>query len=196
MCNLYRMTNTRSEVARLFGVGEGAPANQPELIFPGLPGLVVAGGEVQAMHWGFPLVLKGKQGQALKPRPVNNARSDKLDSPFWRASMERRRCLIPVSAYAEAEGPKGGKTRTWLSLPGEELFACAGLWRASEEWGRCYAMVITEASEAVRAVHHRMPVLLAREDWSRWLEAPAEEAVALCVPWGGAVDIERTGEKW
>jgi hypothetical protein len=31
------------------------------------------------MVWGFPLVLKGKGGQALKPKPVNNARVDKLD---------------------------------------------------------------------------------------------------------------------
>ena len=30
------------------------------------------------MTWGFPLVLKGKNGQPLKPKPVNNARTDKL----------------------------------------------------------------------------------------------------------------------
>jgi hypothetical protein len=67
------------------------------------------------MTWGFPLLLKGKSGQPLKPKPVNNAREDKLGTAFWRASFERRRCLIPVTAWAEAEGAKGAMTRTWYS---------------------------------------------------------------------------------
>jgi putative SOS response-associated peptidase YedK len=46
-----------------------------------------------------------------------------------------------VSAFAEAEGEKGAKTRTWFSLPDSELFAVAGLWRDSPEWGPVYAMV-------------------------------------------------------
>lgn len=50
------------------------------------------------MTSGFPLALTGKQGQKLKPRPVNNARSDKLDSFMWRYSFEERRCLIPMTA--------------------------------------------------------------------------------------------------
>ena len=59
------------------------------------------------MTWGFPLVLTGKQGQKLKPKPVNNARTDKLQTAFWCDSFARRRCLIPVSEWAEAEGQKG-----------------------------------------------------------------------------------------
>ncbi len=74
-------------------------------------------------------VLKGKNGQPLKPRPINNARADKLDGFMWRYLFRERRCLIPVSALAEAEGEKGGKTRIWFALPGEKVFAVAGLWR-------------------------------------------------------------------
>jgi len=33
------------------------------------------------MVWSFPLVLKSKRtGEPLKPKPVNNTRTDKLDS--------------------------------------------------------------------------------------------------------------------
>lgn len=84
MCNLYRMTAAISEVANLFGAQPRERANVPAEIYPGYPGLVVAGGEVRPMTWGFPLILKGKQGQPLKPKPVNNAREDKLTSAFWR----------------------------------------------------------------------------------------------------------------
>jgi len=37
-------------------------------------------------------------------------------------------------------------TRTWYSLPGGEPFAVAGLWRATDEWGDAYTMVMVESS--------------------------------------------------
>jgi putative SOS response-associated peptidase YedK len=88
--------------------------------------------------------MKGKSGQPLKPKPANNTRADKLDSFMWRYSFAERRCLIPVTEFAEAEGEKGAKTRTWFSLPDEPVFAIAGIWRDTEEWGPAYSMVMTD----------------------------------------------------
>lgn len=196
MCNLYRMTKTASEVARLYDSEVGQVGNAGGEVYPGYPAMVVTDA-VEAMHWGFPLVQKSKRtGEPLKPRPVNNTRTDKLSSPFWSASFRERRCLIPVSAWAEAEGAKGAKTRTWLSLPDAELFACAGIWRDTAEWGRAFSMVMTDASDASAEVHDRMPVIVARENWATWLSAPADDARALCVPWAGDLAIERTEQKW
>ena len=197
MCNLYRMTKGRDEVARLFrAVNDLGGANFGEEVFPGYPGAVVAEGTLSQMTWGFPLVLKGKNGQPLKPRPVNNTRTDKLDSFFWRYSFEDRRCLIPVTAWAEAEGPKGGKTRTWLSRPDADLFAVAGVWRDSDEWGRCYSMVMTDAAAAAADLHTRMPVLLREEEWPVWIDGSPADARALCEPWLGDLVIERTDQSW
>ena len=100
----------------LLGAAPGVAEEAGELLRQRYPGLVVAESEVRVMTWGFPLVLKGKSGKPLKPKPVNNAREDKLGTAFWRASFERRRCLIPATAWAEAEGAKGAMTRTWYSL--------------------------------------------------------------------------------
>ena len=197
MCNLYRMTKNKDEVAQWFdAIDELGGANFGAEVFPGYPGAVVAEGRLAQMTWGFPLVLKGKNGQPLKPRPVNNARTDKLDSFFWRYSFEERRCLIPVTAWAEAEGPKGGKTRTWLSRPDAELFAVAGVWRDSEEWGRCYSMVMTDACGAAAECHTRMPVLLREADRRLWTQGSPEEAFALCRPWEGDLVLDRTAEPW
>lgn len=198
MCNLYRMTKGKDEVARWFEAVETlGGANFGEEVYPGYPGLVVADGEIKQMSWGFPLVLKGKSGQKLKPKPVNNARTDKLDSFFWRYSFEQRRCLIPVSAWAEAQGPKGAMTRTWLSLPGAEMFACAGVWRDSDEFGLCYSMVMTDsAGSAGEGIHSRMPVLLRQEDYTSWVSGSPDEAKALCQPWTGDIRIDRTDQPW
>ena len=197
MCNLYRMTKNKDEVAAWFdAVNELGGANFGEEVFPGYPGAVVAEGKLTQMSWGFPLVMKGKNGQPLKPKPVNNARTDKLDSFFWRYSFEERRCLIPVTAWAEAEGPKGGKTRSWLSRPDAELFAVAGVWRNSDEWGDCYSMVMTDAGGLAAEVHSRMPVLLDKEDWMMWTSGSPEDAHALCRPWEGELALDRSTVAW
>lgn len=198
MCNLYKMTKTTSEVAKWFEAVDAARgSNFAEELFPGSPGLVIAGGEIRSMIWGFPLVLKSKKtGAPLKPKAVNNTRSDKLDSYMWRYSFEDRRCLIPLTAWAEAEGKAGSKTRTWLSLPDEELFAVAGIWRESAEWGACFSMVMTDAAGDAAEVHNRMPVLLRPDDYGIWTSATAEEAKALCRPWPGNLGIERTAQLW
>ncbi|MEC7398569.1 MAG: SOS response-associated peptidase family protein [Pseudomonadota bacterium] len=197
MCNLYRMTKNADEVALWFDAVEAAQgANFASEVYPGYPGVVIAEGAVRRMNWGFPLQMKGKGGQPLKPRPVNNTRTDKLDSFFWRYSFEERRCLIPVTAWAEAEGAKGRKTRTWLSRPDAQLIAVAGIWRSSEEWGDVYSMVMTDSAGVAAECHDRMPVLLDKSDWAGWTDGSTEAARALCVPWTGALAIERTEDPW
>jgi putative SOS response-associated peptidase YedK len=196
MCNLYKMTKTVAEVANLFRAVGDRPGNAGDTVYPGYPGYVVAQWRVRQMIWGFPLALKGKSGQALKPKPVNNARTDKLDGGFWRPSFQTRRCLIPVTGFCEADGQKGAKTRTWFSLPGQELFAVAGIWRDTAEWGPAYSMVMTEACGCVEGVHDRMPAILPPSDWADWLDGPPDAAGLLCRPFEGLMIVERTEEPW
>jgi putative SOS response-associated peptidase YedK len=196
MCNLYRMTKATAEVANWFDAKLGSVGNATTEIYPGYPGLVLAAGEVRSMIWGFPLTLKGKNGQVLKPKAVNNTRADKLESFMWRYSFQERRCLIPVTEFAEAEGEKGTKTRTWFALPDDEVFAVAGIWRDTPEWGPAYSMVMTEACQHVADVHDRMPVILKRRDWADWLDGPPDAAGLLCRPYPDLMIVNRTNERW
>jgi len=201
MCNLYRMSKSQDEVADFFRAMASELAippagNAPAMIYPGYPGIVFTGDALLQMVWGFPLQRKGAKGQPLKPKPVNNARSDKLSSPFWAASFRERRCLIPVGAFAEAEGQKGAMTRTWFAMPDGELMAIAGLWRNSAEWDAAYTMVMTQANETIAPIHNRMPVILPRESWASWLGGDAHEAAALCQPYEDSLKVTRTDTPW
>jgi len=198
MCNLYRQANSADEVANWFKATNAAQsANFGEQIFPGQPGLVIASGNVRSMVWGFPLTLKSKRtGEPLKPKPVNNARSEKLENFMWRRSFEERRCLIPITAWAEAVGPKGSKTRTWLRLQDAELFCVAGIWRSSDEWGDCYSMIMVNSIGEAAEVHNRMPVILTGANVARWVEASPNEAGELCAPAEVPLIVERTDERW
>lgn len=91
-------------------VGKVANASGGE-VYLGYPGFVAANGTLSSMVWGFPLVLMGKTDRPLKPKPVNNARSDKfsgLTPAFgWKAATSRgssSSCentipLVPVRGY-------------------------------------------------------------------------------------------------
>jgi putative SOS response-associated peptidase YedK len=108
------------------------------------------------------------------------------------------RCLIPLTAFAEAEGPKGAKTRTWFSVRGQPIFAWAGLWRESAEWGPVYSGVMTDCNEAIRPVHDRMPVLLHPHEYDQWLHGGFDEILDFqerCFP-DELIEIDRTSELW
>ena len=196
MCNLYRLNRPAADVARLFGVETAQGNNPSDDVYPGSSGLVMANRRLRAMHWGFPPAPTGRARQKPKSEPVTHAGHDQLDTAFWRTSFEGRRCLIPVSAWAEPEGEAGQMTRTWYALPGDEPFAVAGLWRATEEWGDAYAMVTVEGPCGMPGAPEKMPLILDREDWKLWLEGSPREALSLCRGWGGELHVDRTDVRW
>jgi len=177
------------------------PFNTPEEVLPGRPGMVVREQQgqriLQAIVWGFPLRLKSMKPES-KPKPVNNIAD--LRKPMWigLAKKPEWRCLIPVTRFAEAEGEKGSKTRTWFSVRDQPAFAWAGLWRKSIEWGDVYAGVMTDCNEAIRPVHNRMPVLLQPDDYEQWLNGSLDDVVALqdrCFP-DQLITMDRTTDLW
>ncbi len=204
MCNLYTSRKSAAEIAAhfraqiptSFNFGEGE-------VYPGGPGLVVreSDGEriLQQMIWGFPLAMKSKKtGLPIKPKPVNNIAD--LSSFMWRfiAPRPEHRCLIPLTGFCEAQGEKGAKTRTWIRATETPIFAWAGMWKDSAEWGPVYSGLMTDCNEAIRPIHHRMPVLLREGDHDRWLHGSIDDVRAFqdrCFP-DELIEIERTIEPW
>lgn len=200
MCNLYKLDASNHQLGLAFDA-EVRPGNAGAEVYPGTPGMVVREEDgrriAQSMVWGFPLRLKGMKPDA-KPRPVNNIAD--LNKPMWKglAARPQWRCLIPLTAFAEAEGVKGRMTRTWFGIRDRELFAWAGLWRESAEWGPVYSGVMTDCNDAIRPVHDRMPVLLHADEHHPWLNGNFDDAVAFqnrCFP-SDVITIERTAELW
>ncbi|TCI00779.1 DUF159 family protein [Roseococcus sp. SYP-B2431] len=202
MCNLYTVRQNPAAIAAFFGVtAPRASFNTPEESYPGGPGLVVREADrqrmLQSMVWGFPLRLKTMK-PGSKPKPVNNIADVTKNMWVGLARKPEWRCLIPVTEFAEAEGMKGSKTRTWFSVKDQPLFAWAGLWRDSAEWGPVYSGVMTDCNEAIRPVHDRMPVLLMPDEWERWMHGSFEDVVGFqnrCFP-DHLIEMRRTADPW
>jgi len=198
MCNLYRMTSNAQAVAQLFRAETGG-RNLPamEEIYPDQNApVVVADGAARTlamMRWGWPPFGEVK-------RPITNVRN--LASPMWRGALAdpARRCLVPVTAFSEwsaAPDPQTGRKRKhWFDLPGDPLFAFAGLWRQAEDGPR-FAFLTCEPNETVGRVHPKaMPVILRTgEAFDRWLGTDGADAAAMQAPLADALMREIAGEE-
>lgn len=201
MCNLYTERKSPAEVAAHFGVENPVASNAGGEVYPGGTGLVVRDAEgarvLETMSWGWPLKLQSMKPDS-KPKAVNNCAD--IQGRMWVgfAKKPQWRCLIPLTGFAEAQGPKGKMTRTWMTLKDQPIFAWAGLWRVSAEWGPVYSGVMRDANEAMRAVHTRMPVLLMPDDYETWLHGTFDDALALqerVFP-SDLIEITPTDELW
>lgn len=203
MCNAYANRKSAAEVASHFRVepSDIASFNAAADVYPGYPGMVVREAEgrrvLDSMVWGFPLRLKSMKPTS-KPKPVNNIADLRKGMWIGLARKQQWRCLIPLTEFAEAEGPKGAKTRTWFSVKDQPIFAWAGLWRISDEWEPVYSGAMTDCNEAIRPVHDRMPVLLQPCEYDQWLNGSFDDALALqqrCYP-DELIEMRRTNEPW
>lgn len=175
MCNLYRLTSNVEAMRRLFALDPAQAPNLPvfDEIYPDRDAPVIISGagadaprRVTLMRWGFPPPVAGT-------RPVTNVRN--LASPFWRTALSRpdRRCLVPVTAFAEwtaePDPVTKRKQKVWFDVPAAEVFAFAGIWRPAGEVDR-FAFLTTLANGLVATVHPKaMPVILAPRDYTTWL---------------------------
>lgn len=185
MCNLYRVTTNVEAIRQLVQtfnrpnlpvLGDVYPKYEAPIIRPHAEGR-----ELTMMAWGVPFAPPGQ-----KPRPITNVRN--TASPFWRSMLKdpARRCLVPATAFSEwtAEpDPATGKKRiVWFDVKDADLFAFAGIWRPTEE-GERFAFLTAEPNALVAPIHPKaMPVILAPEDYDRWLTTDFEGACALQKP--------------
>ena len=176
-------------MARLF---EAVPSNDlPEIpnynVCPTNQVHVVSGGperRLVSMRWGFlPHWYKTPSDGPL----LINARAETIaEKPAFRSAARERRCLIPATGFFEWTKDAEGKRLPWYIRPTEGgPIAFAGIWQTwsqGEDTIATCAMVTTSANAPMSAIHHRMPVSIAKEDWPLWLGEAGKGAATLMAP--------------
>ena len=129
---------------------------------------------LERLHWG--LVPFWAKDISIGNRMIN-ARAETIASkPSFRNAFKKRRCLIPADGFYEWKGSKGQKHPVFITLPGNNPFAFAGLW---ETWHKkddpdmiykSCTIITTEASDSVRDIHPRMPAILKPEMYESWID--------------------------
>jgi len=183
MCGRYSLVATPDEVRELFEYLEQPNFPPRYNIAPTQPIAVVRQGrenrEFALMRWGLiPSWVKDTQSFTL----LINARSETADAkPSFRNAFKRRRCLIPASGFYEWQKTSDKQKQPyWLHPAKPGPIAFAGLWECwvGEDGSEIdtAAILTVEANETLTSIHHRMPVVIQKADFSRWLETPEQEA--------------------
>lgn len=123
--------------------------------------------------------------------PLINARLDTVaEKPSFRSAYKSRRCIIPADGWYEWLREGKAKQPFFLHDPDGRVLAFAGLW---ERWKgpddalvESCTIITTEASEAIRHIHDRMPLILEPSFWQAWLDPatqiPPEMLLAVQAP--------------
>ena len=121
-------------------------------------------------HFGYlPSWAKNKKSMNI------NARSESIfEKKSFRDSFKSRRCIIPINGFFEWEVEEKEKKPFFVSNINKGYMALAGIW---DEWFDnelnmkivTVSLITCDANEKLAKIHHRMPVVLEKKDFSSWL---------------------------
>ena len=134
-------------------------------------------------HWG--LVPSWAKAKTIGYKMINARAETVATKPSFKGAFKRRRCLIPADGFYEWKGKKGDKQPMFITLSDKSPFVFAGLWEnwhdkqnPNENYRSC-TIITREAVGAIKALHHRMPVILHPEVYEPWLDPENHDQDAL-----------------
>jgi putative SOS response-associated peptidase YedK len=186
MCGRFARCSLSRELERYFNAHPAALELHPNYnVAPTqeIPVIVIHEDErhIKKRHWG--LVPFWAKDISIGSRMINARVETVTTKPAFRAALKQRRCLIPADGFYEWHGKSGSKQPYYFYLPSGEPFAFAGLYEVWEDkeappeagpYKSC-TIITTDASESVKDVHNRMPLILKPEAYDAWLDPGNKE---------------------
>jgi putative SOS response-associated peptidase YedK len=140
------------------------------------------GRQVEFFRWGLvPSWMNGAKDLKIGASLINARAETVAEKPSFRAAYKKRRCLVLADAFYEwkkAPEAEGGKIPTLIRMKSREPFAFAGLWEtwhapadsASGALLHSCTILTTSPNRLLEKIHDRMPVILPRAQYARWLD--------------------------
>lgn len=192
MLSRYCLTSSPDEVRACFSFRNAVDFPPRYNIAPSQPVLIVRHDhkrerEIVLVRWGLiPSWVKEPKDPSL----LIHARSETAaEKPSFRGAMRHKRCLVPANGFYVWTGKPGTKQPHLIASKSGGPIALAGLW---EHWLGAdgseieTALFLTvPANREVARIHARMPVILARQDFDRWLNCSSgrvDDVLPLLVP--------------
>jgi putative SOS response-associated peptidase YedK len=190
MCGRYELHTHPAAIALAFGLPH-PPAIGPRYNIAPMQDVPVvrvnrAGErELAQVRWG--LVPRWAKDPSIGARMINARAETVADKPAFRMALRWHRCLIPSDGFYEWKAvPGAGKQPMHIGMKSGEPFALAGLterWLSPEgEVLDTCAIVTTEANSLLAPLHDRMPLIIAPQDYARWLDKAEDDVTDLFRP--------------
>jgi putative SOS response-associated peptidase YedK len=178
MCGRFALFAPGQDIGGQFGVEINIEIAPRYNIAPTQPVAAVRlddhSGERELTHFQWGLIPSWAKDPKIGSRMINARSETVAEKPSFRAAFKRRRCLIPASGFYEWQKLGDRKQPTFVQGSEDQLLGLAGLW---EIWHDADGGVIesctiltTQPNELIAPIHNRMPVIVAPEDYSMWLD--------------------------
>lgn len=199
MCGRYAFYSPHEAVEDVFGpFVPGAVLPPPHWnIAPTTRVAVVRGRpdgrrELVLLRWG--LIPSWAKDKSIGARLINARAESLAEKPAFRTAYRRRRCLVLADGYYEWQATAGAKQPYYVQASDQRPFGMAGLWEtwtdpATQEPLETCVIVTTEASEAVRAIHGRMPVIVPGAAHAAWLDLALQSDALAAVAASAAIPL-------
>jgi putative SOS response-associated peptidase YedK len=191
MCGRTALTAKPEDLREMFGLTEDPQIVPHFNVTPSQPLAVVrvvrgaVGRKLESLRWGLvpSWADDPKMGSRLALARVETVAT----APAFRDAVRKHRCLVVVDGFYEWK--RDGKSKSqpfFFHRPDGAPFALAGVWdrwvsKDGEVFESC-AILTQPARPPVQAVHDRMPLVLGREAWDRWLDRSDRDLPALLAP--------------
>jgi putative SOS response-associated peptidase YedK len=126
------------------------------------------------LRWG--LIPHGCTDPDGGRKPINARAESVAQLPLFRGAYTRRRCIVPVDCFFEWRVVKGAPAKLpfAVAMADRTPFALGGLWENWQhphtgEWIRTFTIITVPANELVAQIHERMPLILPKSAYERWL---------------------------
>ena len=196
MCGRYQLHSHPAAIALQFGLGQPpdlaphyniAPSTEVPIVRVNAEGKR----ELVRVRWG--LVPRWARDPTIGPKLINARGETLTEKVSFRYAYRKHRCLLPADGFYEwmpirdATGEGTTKQPVHVGMRDGSLFALAGLaerWRGpgGELLDTC-TIVTTPANAKLHPVHDRMPLIIARADYARWLDPKRDDVGDLIVPY-------------
>lgn len=180
MCGRYTLTDP-DEVLEELGVMPPADLPARFNIAPTqkAPVVLIRGSErVAELHrWG--LIPSWAESPAIGAKMINARAESAAGRAAFRDSMRARRCLVAADGFFEWHREGKRSVPHLIRRAGGGALAFAGLWerwKSDGDWLLSFTILTAPANVLIAPIHDRMPVIVDRIDWQRWLapDVPAE----------------------
>lgn len=147
--------------------------------------------QLRVMRWGLiPFWAKDK---SIGSKMINTRAESASTKPAFRRALKQYRCLLPADGWYEWQrlgGPKGKKQPFFMTSADGSSLAFAGIWetwrdpKAEKDAPKLItcSVLTVDAVGQLTDIHDRMPLVLPRESWQRWLDPDTEDVSEMLEP--------------
>lgn len=172
MCGRYEFEMRPSDIADVLKITSRsdflpctniAPSEQVPVVFKEGSNIIL-----DTVKWGY------TPGWSNGPKFLINLKAESVtEKSFAKNALMNGRCILPATGFFEWKTTaEGQKIPVLFRIPSESFFGIAGLLFKTKLDSHECVLLTTSANQTVSSVHSRMPVIIPKERWHKWIEIP------------------------